>query len=232
LPGKLIGDQADQLAGESVGGAPGEAPGDLPGPKPGDMTGSEIGASIDATTPDDAEAAAMMATMTPDQARAFAAERAEQARLEAIGQQIAEAVERTDDGALERHFVLRITPEGLVIEIIDADDQPLFDSASAQPAPILQLLIDVLVPVLDHTVNDIAVVGHTDAVAFDQAGYSNWELSADRANAARRLLAASGLPEDRVVRVTGKAAVEPLSPDPFAPQNRRIAITLLRPTGR
>ncbi len=159
---------------------------------------------------------------------AQAAARAEQERLEAVGQQIAAAMNAADDGTLVRHFFLRITAEGLVIEIIDADDQPLFASASAVPAPILAKLIDVLVPVLGETTNDIAVVGHTDAVPFGGADYSNWELSADRANAARRLLVGHGLPEGRIARVTGKAAVEPLVADPIAPQNRRIAITLLR----
>ena len=162
---------------------------------------------------------------------AQAAARAEQARLEEVGRQIAAAMNAADDGTLVRHFFLRITAEGLVIEIIDADDQPLFASASATPAPILSKLIDVLVPVLGETTNDIAVVGHTDAVPFGSADYSNWELSADRANAARRLLVGHGLPEGRITRVTGKAAVEPLVADPTAPQNRRIAITLLRHSG-
>ena len=171
------------------------------------------------------------ADLDPGEAEALMAERAEQARLEAVGRQVAEAMREAEDGDLERHFIVRVTPEGLVIEIIDADDQPLFASASAAPAPILLMLIDVLVPVLDETTNDIAVVGHTDAVPFGGADYSNWELSADRTNAARRLLTGRGLPEGRIARVTGKAAVEPLVADPTAPQNRRIAITLLRHSG-
>jgi chemotaxis protein MotB len=171
-------------------------------------------------------------SLKPAEAEAQAAEQAEQARLEAVGRQVAEAMHEAEDGALERHFFLRITPDGLVIEIIDADDQPLFASASAEPAPILPLLIDILVPVLDEITNDIAVVGHTDAVRFGSADYSNWELSADRANAARRLLAERGLAEGRIARVTGKAAVEPLVADPNAAQNRRIAITLLRNPSR
>ncbi len=172
------------------------------------------------------------ADLDSDEAEALVAERAEQARLEAVGRQIAEAMREAEDGDLERHFIVRVTPEGLVIEIIDADDQPLFASASAEPAPILMMLIDVLAPVLGEITNDIAVVGHTDAVPFGGADYSNWELSADRANAARRLLTGRGLPEGRITRVTGKAAVEPLVADPTAPQNRRIAITLLRNSGR
>ena len=145
-----------------------------------------------------------------------------------IGRQIAEAMREAEDGALENHFFLRITTDGLVIEIVDADGHPLFDSASADPAPILPILIDILVPVLNETINDIAVVGHTDAVPFGGADYSNWELSTDRANAARRLLISQGLSNGRIVRITGKAAVEPLVADPEAPQNRRISITLLR----
>ena len=163
-----------------------------------------------------------------EDAEILAAEQAEQARLEAVGARVTQAMHEAEDGALERHFFLRITPDGLVIEIIDAEDQPLFASASAEPAPILTLLIDVLVPVLGEITNDIAVVGHTDSVRFGGANYSNWELSADRANAARRLLTQRGLAEERISRVTGKAAVEPLVADPTAAQNRRIAITLLR----
>ena len=98
-------------------------------------------------------------------------------------------------------FLTRITPEGLVIEIIDADDQPLFASASAEPAPILFLLADILVPVLGETTNDIAVVGQTNSIPFGRNGYSNWELSADRANAARRLMASRGLPGGQIAQV-------------------------------
>ena len=170
--------------------------------------------------------------LSADEIEALAAEQAEQERLEAVGKRVAQAMREAEDGALERHFFLRITAEGLVIEIIDSDDQPLFASASAKPAPLLRLLIDVLVPVLGETTNDIAVVGHTDAVPFGGADYSNWELSADRANAARRMLTGRGLPEARISRVSGKAAVEPLVVDRTAPQNRRIAITLLRDQAR
>ena len=167
-----------------------------------------------------------------ENAEILASEQAEQARLETVGARVAQAMIEAEDGALERHFFMRITPDGLVIEIIDAEDQPLFASASAEPAPILTLLIDVLVPVLAEITNDLAVVGHTDSVRFGGADYSNWELSADRANAARRLLTRRGLAEERIARVTGKAAVEPLVADPTAAQNRRIAITLLRNPAR
>ena len=89
--------------------------------------------------------------------------------------------------------------------------------------------MDILVPVLATTTNDIAVAGHTDASQFTNRGdYSNWELSSDRANAARRLLSERGLPADRIVRVSGRAATDPIDPNPLAPRNRRIAVTILR----
>jgi chemotaxis protein MotB len=172
------------------------------------------------------------ATVGPGANQQAAAERRERERLEQIQRKIAEAMQHTEDGSLARHFVFHITPEGLVIEIIDVDDRPLFGSASAQPTPVLNVLTQILVPVLDETVNDIAVVGHTDAVPFGSIGYTNWELSADRANTARHLLTANGLPEARISRVSGKAAMEPLVADPNAPQNRRIALILLREPAR
>jgi len=141
-------------------------------------------------------------------------------------------LQKTGKDGLIKHFSLRVSPEGLIIEIGDLQGEPLFASGSAEPEPILPLLIDILTPILQRTTNDIAVVGHTDGRPFaNRAGYSNWELSADRANAARRLFAESGLPAERIVRVTGKAATDPLVPDPLAPRNRRIAVKLLRNTG-
>ena len=161
------------------------------------------------------------------------AERAEPGRAPADGAGLEEMSRRIEAaareaGTLARHFVLHMTPEGLAIEIVEADDRPLFAAASAEPAPILTALVDVLVPVLDEITNEIAIVGHTDSLPLGGESYSNWELSADRANAARRLMMRRGLPEARIARVSGKAAAEPLVPDATAPQNRRISVTLLR----
>lgn len=133
------------------------------------------------------------------------------------------------DGLLD-HFSMRMTPEGLVIEIADLQGEPLFPSGAAAPRPVLKDLMEILVPVLQQATNDIAVAGHTDAAPFVRSGYSNWELSADRANAARRIMLETGLAEDRIARVSGRAATDPIDPDPFASKNRRIAIILLRET--
>ena len=132
------------------------------------------------------------------------------------------------DGLLE-HFSMRITPEGLVIELADITGDPLFQSGSPKPAAIMAQLVEILVPVLQTTTNDIALAGHTDASPFaSNDTYSNWELSADRANAARRLITQAGLEAERIVRVSGRAASDPIDPDPFAARNRRIAVTILR----
>ena len=131
------------------------------------------------------------------------------------------------DGLLE-HFTMRMTPEGLVIEIVDIQGEPLFKSGAAEPEPVLTELMEILVPVLQQARNDVAIAGHTDASTFSQQDYSNWELSSDRANAARRVMIGSGLNSDRIARVSGRAATSPIDPDPFASKNRRIAIILLR----
>jgi chemotaxis protein MotB len=156
-----------------------------------------------------------------------AAVSAEEDRLTAVGAQI-ESLMQEAGGDLAQHFKLHLEPDGLVIEIVDVSDQPLFASGSAQPAELLPRLIEVLVPVLQRTLNPMTVVGHTDARPLARSGYGNWELSADRANAARRLMIASGMPEGRFAGVIGRAATQPISEDPLDPQNRRIAITLLR----
>ncbi|GMG83857.1 flagellar motor protein MotB [Paralimibaculum aggregatum] len=156
-----------------------------------------------------------------------AAYRAEEARLEQLAEEVRAAVSAAG-GGFDAHFLVRMTPEGLVIEIADTGQAPLFASGSAAPAPKLAELMAVIVPVLGLTTNPIAIVGHTDASPFTGAGSDNWVLSTERANAARRLMLAAGLDEARLARVSGRAAREPLSEDPHAPENRRIALTLLR----
>ncbi len=149
--------------------------------------------------------------------------------IEQVAEDLLDQVREAGGDGLLEHFSMRMTPEGLVIEIVDLQDDPLFASGATEPEPVLAVLADILVPVLAQTTNEVAVVGHTDSSPFvTENGYSNWELSADRANAARRVLTAAGLPQDRIVRISGKAAIDPIDPDPTSAKNRRIAITLLR----
>jgi chemotaxis protein MotB len=94
-------------------------------------------------------------------------------------------------------------------------------------------VLQLVAQVVHKMPQDIDITGHTDATRYQGRGdYSNWELSADRANAARRALVQFGVPEARISRVVGKAAIEPLiRNDPEAPGNRRLSVVLLRGTG-
>ena len=129
-----------------------------------------------------------------------------------------------------RHVRTRLTDAGLVIELFAAAGRPLFELGSAAPTPRMSALLEMVGQVLAIAENRIAVGGHTDATPFaSRGGYGNWELSSDRAHAARRALAATGLDPARFARVTGKGEAEPaFSEDPTDPRNRRIEITLLR----
>ncbi|MCI4660430.1 MAG: OmpA family protein [Neomegalonema sp.] len=130
---------------------------------------------------------------------------------------------------LIKHITLKMTPEGLVIEIADRDGASLFRKASAEPVGKLRDIIEMLTPIIASVKNRIAITGHTDIVPFAAgANYGNWELSSDRANAARRLMLGAGLPTSRLRKVVGAAATDPIDEDPAAAVNRRIAITLLR----
>ena len=187
--------------------------------------GEEI---ADAETPD--EQASEDQTADADaRAEAKARAEAETERLAEIERAFNEIKEGgVGDGALEQ-ITMKLTPAGLVIEIADADGEPLFSSGSARPSPRLADLVAIVAPVINELENAVEVVGHTDGAKFGpNSTYTNWDLSSDRANAARRVLDQLGVKDDRIARVAGAADRNPISDDPLAPQNRRIAITLLR----
>jgi chemotaxis protein MotB len=122
-----------------------------------------------------------------------------------------------------------MTPEGLRIQIVDEVRSPMFATGSAVPNDRAKLLLQKIVPVLMRLTQSISVSGHTDAAPFPGPGRTNWELSAERANATRRVLVEGGLPMGRIRTVTGHAERDPLLPaDPFAAANRRIAVVVLR----
>ncbi len=124
-----------------------------------------------------------------------------------------------------------ITPEGLRIQIVDQDKRPMFDLASARMAPYAEAILRKVAPIVNELPNKLTILGHTDSRPFGsgRGDYSNWELSADRANAARRMLNASGIAEGKVMRVSGLADSVPFNPDdPADPINRRISIILLK----
>ena len=126
------------------------------------------------------------------------------------------------------------TPEGLRIQLLDKEGLPLFASGSADPYLHTKRLLELVSKVIEKMPQQLSISGHTDAKRFvNDSGYSNWELSADRANAARRELIHFKVPYDKVSLVVGKAATEPLLPkDPENARNRRLSIILLRGTGK
>ncbi|MCB1556487.1 MAG: OmpA family protein, partial [Alphaproteobacteria bacterium] len=131
---------------------------------------------------------------------------------------------------LAKSLMIDITPEGLRIQIVDQDGKPMFPAGSAAMFEWTQTLLTMVASAIQDMPNDISVRGHTDAAPYGPgATYTNWELSADRANASRRVLMARDIPEARMANIMGKADREPLIvDDPFDPQNRRITILLLR----
>lgn len=130
----------------------------------------------------------------------------------------------------EGSFLVDNTPEGLRIQITDQEGLAMFPSGSSAMFGHTRALLDLVSRIVNQMPNKISITGYTDAIPFrDPSGYTNWELSADRALASRRALLMSGVPEDRVDRVVGRASSDPLvKDDPKSPRNRRISIILLR----
>ena len=138
---------------------------------------------------------------------------------------------QSDAALMELHdsLIISETKEGLQIQLIDQLNQPIFISGSDVLTPNGARLTGLLARVLKQMPHSMAIEGHTDAVPFaGKNGFSNWELSSQRALAFRRMLISLGVKDKQITRVVGKASTQPyIKSDPEAPQNRRISITLL-----
>jgi chemotaxis protein MotB len=137
------------------------------------------------------------------------------------------AVHKVDNlDKLKKQVEITITQEGLRIELMEDPKGTFFELGSAQPTPILRELLRVLAAQMGDLPNKISIEGHTDAQPYSNAdGYGNWELSADRANVARRLMQASGVRKDQVAQVRGFADQRLRKPQqPFDASNRRISL--------
>lgn len=137
---------------------------------------------------------------------------------------------RPEFSKLKDQVKIEITEEGLKIQIIDKADQISFSSGSAKLTPEAEALLKEIALAICELPNQINIGGHTDSHVFpSDNGYTNWELSADRANAARRVLQAGCVTPEQIHRIVGFADTEPMVPDdPYSPANRRISITVLR----
>lgn len=127
-------------------------------------------------------------------------------------------------------LLLDMTPDGLRIQILDKKNRPMFATGSAIIQPYMRDILRALAPAFNRLPNSITISGHTDAMQYatGERHYSNWELSADRANAARQELVAGGLIENKVKRILGLAdTVNLIKDDPMAAVNRRISLLVL-----
>jgi chemotaxis protein MotB len=134
-----------------------------------------------------------------------------------------------DVAELSRNVIVEQTPEGLRIQIVDQEGRSMFNAGDAAPNDRARRLLVAISGAITQLPNRMTISGHTDGSAPNGRYASNWELSAARANEARRILVAQGIPNNRFYQIAGRADSEPLfSDDPTLPGNRRIAITLLR----
>ncbi|HAN56505.1 MAG TPA: motility protein MotB, partial [Betaproteobacteria bacterium] len=127
-------------------------------------------------------------------------------------------------------LLLDITTEGLRIQIVDAKNRPMFALSKATLEPYTKEILHDIGHTLNDVPNKVSLSGHTDASPYSGggAGYSNWELSADRANASRRELIAGGMDEGKILRVVGLASAVPIDKNnPLNPINRRISIIVM-----
>ena len=159
------------------------------------------------------------------------AEEKELERLRELKLELEALVENTQAfRQFKDQVMIDITPAGLRIQIVDKDKRPMFDSGSAEPKNYSQAILLKLASVLKQVPNKLSITGHTDATPYvERDDYGNWELSSDRANAARRALLRGGIASQQIARVEGfSSSILFDKSEPFNPINRRIAIIVLK----
>ncbi|WP_039914755.1 flagellar motor protein MotB [Cellvibrio mixtus] len=169
--------------------------------------------------------------MTEDQVKKEM-EKIETQQLEELKKQLETEINSLDSvfQKIKDQILIDFTALGLRIQIVDKDQRPMFDVGSANLQPWSSEVLHALGPILNKVQNKISITGHTDSTPYGAgATYTNWELSADRANAARRALLEGSYPEPKVATVQGMGSAAPLLVDkPNEPINRRIAIIVLK----
>ncbi|HXC58024.1 MAG TPA: flagellar motor protein MotB [Steroidobacteraceae bacterium] len=213
--------------GKSVKAAPGQA-----GPGGASTAVIDMGGGMDAPktmdTPDQG-LSQLTPKVTEDDARKIARE-AEKRQLETLLQELREAIDKSV--AMEPfkdQLLLDITPEGLRIQIVDKQNRPMFDLGKSALKDYTGQILREVAKYLNTVPNRISLSGHTDSNAYGATrNYTNWELSADRANAARRALLEGGLEPAKIARVVGLASSVLFDKkNPFNPINRRISIIVM-----
>lgn len=152
-------------------------------------------------------------------------------RFERAAEALRQAIESIPElKELSDSLLIDQTPEGMRIQIVDQAGYSMFPNGSAEMLGRTRKLLALVADAIGQLPNAIIIKGHTDATPYANSnGYSNWELSTDRANASRRALLSAGLSPERIASVVGLSEQQPLVPeDPYSPRNRRISIILLR----
>jgi chemotaxis protein MotB len=193
-----------------------------PAPAKGKESDDPSKKAVDADPVKAAEEAAKSAAREQD-------EKMDSERLEGLEKNLRDAID--SEGALKLfkdQILIDKTVEGLRIQIVDKDSHSMFDIGSATLKDYSMAVLLELAKAIAKVPNRISISGHTDAGKYSRLNYSNWELSADRANAARRALIAGGMPESKIGRVVGLASTAMLDTDkPDNPSNRRISIIVM-----
>jgi chemotaxis protein MotB len=157
--------------------------------------------------------------------------KAEQQQFEDVKKKIEQQIQQDPGLAdLKNNIDIQQTPEGLLIQLLDKEKVSMFPTGSASMNERSRQLLSLVAHVVAPLDNKLSISGHTDATPYQgRADYSNWELSTDRANAARRALVINGVDGKRIANVSGRADTDPkIKDDPLSPENRRISIVLLR----
>lgn len=174
------------------------------------------------------------ATPTPDESgqnQHFGAKLATDNSFALAAASLRQALQDLPDFAeLSKHVMIEETKQGLNIEIVDQNGSSMFPESSKEPYERTRRLVQRLAVQLKGMPNRISVAGHTAAARRPtRPVYGPWDLSADRANAIRRILEEEGVPANRFAMVAGRSDTQPLFPDdPFVAANRRVTITLMR----
>ena len=182
-----------------------------------------------ATAENPTEAAEARGESGTSEAEEAAAKSAEQQAMAEVEQALtAKGGESMQMERLLRHVVTRVTDEGLVIEIFDIEQTPLFRAETAEPTEMTRDIAALLAEVLGMATNDVAVNGHVRSYPVTLREDPTWDLSTERAQVLRQLLEGKALPTARIARVTGHANRKPATADPTALRNNRLEIILLR----
>lgn len=160
-----------------------------------------------------------------------ALKKAEEAKLEQLKQKIEKAIEESETlSKFKEQLLLDITPDGLRIQIVDDLNRAMFQSSKAELEPYAKEILHEIGKMLNGVENKISISGHTDAAPYSTGnkGYSNWELSSDRANSSRRELISGGMDEAKLLRVVGLASASLFDKEnPFSASNRRISLIVM-----